>query len=104
MFWSTVLCTAFGQVGWGLSLVDSFLCLLTPHQRRAYFGIDNSWFFGSLLYMTTVAEIETAIEQLPKEEYQELLAWIEERQGLLASSDALFTMYDEEEAQVDAES
>ncbi|MEM6886241.1 MAG: hypothetical protein AAF571_14550 [Verrucomicrobiota bacterium] len=54
--------------------------------------------------MTSVAEIETAIEQLPKEDYQELLACIEERQGLLASSDALFSMYDDEEAQVDAES
>ncbi|MEO0454022.1 MAG: hypothetical protein AAFY98_07790 [Verrucomicrobiota bacterium] len=54
--------------------------------------------------MTTVAEIETAIEQLPLEDYQELLTWIEERQGLLASTDALFSMYDEEEAQLDAHS
>ena len=48
--------------------------------------------------MTTVAEIETAIEKLPAAEYRELLEWIEERQAMIAASEAIFTMYDEEEA------
>lgn len=47
--------------------------------------------------MSTVAEIETAIEKLSPAEQRELTAWFEERQALLNSSDALFRMYDQEE-------
>jgi len=47
--------------------------------------------------MSTVAEIEAAIEKLPPAEFSELLAWIEERQALVGASQALFTLYDEEE-------
>jgi len=53
--------------------------------------------------MTTVAEIEDAIEKLPVKDYQELLSWFEERQAMLAASDALFSMYDEEEADAEGE-
>jgi L-amino acid N-acyltransferase YncA len=48
--------------------------------------------------MTTVSEIETAIAKLTPAEYRELLAWIESHHAMVAASDALFTMYDDEEA------
>lgn len=47
--------------------------------------------------MSTVAEIETAVEKLTPQELREFAAWFEERQALLNSSAALFRMYDEEE-------
>jgi len=47
--------------------------------------------------MSTVAEIEAAIEKLPPAEFGELLAWIEEYQAMVSASQALFAMYDEEE-------
>ena len=47
--------------------------------------------------MSTVTEIEAAIEQLPPAQQRVLAAWFEERQALLFSSDALFGLYDEEE-------
>jgi hypothetical protein len=47
--------------------------------------------------MTTVAEIEAAIEKLPPLEFGELLAWIEEYQGMVSASQMIFAMYDEEE-------
>jgi hypothetical protein len=47
--------------------------------------------------MSTVAEIETAVEKLTPEELREFAAWFEERQMLLNSSGALFRMYDDEE-------
>lgn len=47
--------------------------------------------------MSTVAEIEAAIEKLPPAEFGELLAWIEEYQVMVGASQALFAMYDEEE-------
>jgi len=47
--------------------------------------------------MSTVAEIESAIEKLTPEQLREFAAWFEERQALLHSSNALFSMYDAEE-------
>jgi len=47
--------------------------------------------------MSTVAEIEAAIEKLPPTEFNELLAWIEEYQAMVGASQALFALYDEEE-------
>jgi hypothetical protein len=47
--------------------------------------------------MSTVAEIETAVEKLPPQQLREFVAWFEERQALLNSSEALFRVYDEEE-------
>jgi hypothetical protein len=47
--------------------------------------------------MSTVAEIEAAIEKLPSTEFGELLAWIDDYRAMLSSSDTLFAMYDEEE-------
>ncbi len=55
--------------------------------------------------MSTVAEIEAAIERLPPDELRQLLAWVEEYQAMMGSSEALFAMYDEEEeGRSDAES
>ena len=48
--------------------------------------------------MSTVAEIETAIEKLAPAEVRELMAWLDERHRLSAASESLFQMYDEEEA------
>ena len=47
--------------------------------------------------MSTVAEIEAAIEKLPPTELSKLLAWLEEYQTMISASDALFAMYDKEE-------
>jgi len=47
--------------------------------------------------MSTVIEIEAAIEKLPPADYRELLTWIEEHQAMVGASEALFAMYDEEE-------
>jgi hypothetical protein len=48
--------------------------------------------------MTTVAEIEAAIEKLAPAELRVLVTWLEERHSLSISSEALFQMYDEEES------
>ncbi len=53
--------------------------------------------------MSTVAEIEAAIEKLPPTEFSELLAWLEEYRAMMGASDALFAMYDEEEERKRAE-
>jgi len=54
--------------------------------------------------VSTVAEIESAIEKLPPAELSELLAWIEEYQAMVGASQTLFAMYDEEEEQSGAQS
>lgn len=54
--------------------------------------------------MSTVTEIETAVEKLAPQDLREFVAWFEERQGLLNASDALFRMYDEEERAIDSPS
>jgi hypothetical protein len=48
--------------------------------------------------MSTVTEIEAAIEKLTPEQAREVAAWLDERQQLTNSSEAVFQMYDEEEA------
>lgn len=47
--------------------------------------------------MSTVAEVEAAVEKLTPRELREFAAWFEERQALLNSSAIRFRMYDEEE-------
>ena len=47
--------------------------------------------------MSTVAEIEAAVEKLSAAQLREFMAWIEERQALLNASDLLFQQYDKEE-------
>ena len=47
--------------------------------------------------MSTVAEIESAIERLPKAELSELARWFEEYQQMVFASSEVFAMYDREE-------
>lgn len=47
--------------------------------------------------MSTVLEIEKAIERLPALELMELGQWLDEQRGMLAASDAVFQMLDNEE-------
>lgn len=53
-------------------------------------------YFGG---MSTVLEIEKAIEQLPTHEMLELAGWLEERTSMIAASENLFQMLDEEEGE-----
>jgi hypothetical protein len=48
--------------------------------------------------MSTVAEIESAIEQLPAAEVAQLAAWLNQYQELIRASAEVFDMYDREEA------
>ena len=47
--------------------------------------------------MSTVAEIEDAIQMLPASDFQKLLEWMEDYRAMLGASESLFAMYDEEE-------
>ena len=49
--------------------------------------------------MSTVAEIETAIEQLPVEQVREVAAWLDEYQATINASSAVFLMLDSEEGE-----
>jgi hypothetical protein len=47
--------------------------------------------------VSTVTEIEAAIERLPPDELRALLSWIEEYAAAIGASETLFGMYDAEE-------
>ena len=47
--------------------------------------------------MTTLAEIESAIERLPASQVSELTAWLEEYQQMIRASAEVFALYDREE-------
>jgi hypothetical protein len=47
--------------------------------------------------MSTVLEIEKAIEGLSPDERRQLFAWMEEQQAMLAATASTFALYDEEE-------
>lgn len=47
--------------------------------------------------MSTVVEIESAIEKLPPSELSQLLAWLDDYRAMVGASEALFAMYDREE-------
>jgi len=47
--------------------------------------------------MSTIAEIEAAIDLLPPTQQRELVARWEERQASIACADRIFQMYDREE-------
>ena len=53
---------------------------------------------GSFNRMSTVAEIEAAIERLQPPEVAELAAWFNEFQQMTQASAEVFAMYDREEA------
>jgi hypothetical protein len=54
--------------------------------------------------VSTVTEIEAAIERLPPDELRALLNWIEEYAAAVGASETLFGMYDAEEEHSGAES
>jgi hypothetical protein len=54
--------------------------------------------------MSTVPEIEAAIERLPPAELRELITWIEDYAAAVGGSETLFAMYDAQEEQTRAES
>jgi hypothetical protein len=54
--------------------------------------------------VSTVTEIEAAIERLPPDELRALLNWIEEYAAAIGASEMLFGMYDAEEEHSGAES
>ena len=61
--------------------------------------------FGiTFIPVSTVTEIEAAIEKLPSADFSELLAWIEDYRAMISGSETLFAMYDDEEEQSVAES
>ena len=47
--------------------------------------------------MSTVLEIENAVEKLPVEKLAEFAAWFEDCQTMVSSSAEIFAMYDREE-------
>ena len=47
--------------------------------------------------MSTVAEIESAIERLQPSEVAEIAAWLDEYQQMIQASAEMFAMYDREE-------
>jgi hypothetical protein len=49
--------------------------------------------------VSTVAEIESAIEQLPVNKVRELAAWLEEYQATIQASAEVFALLDDEEGQ-----
>lgn len=49
--------------------------------------------------MSTVAEIESAIEQLPMEQVREVAVWLEEYQATINASAEVFAMLDAEEGE-----
>ncbi len=51
--------------------------------------------------MSTVTEIESAIEQLPMEQVREVAAWLEEYQATINASAEIFAMFDAEEGEGD---
>lgn len=51
--------------------------------------------------MSTVLEIEKAIESLPSAEMQKLFAWMQEKQEMIEAVSSMFSMYDDEEGEGD---
>jgi hypothetical protein len=52
-----------------------------------------------VLGMSSVLEIERAIEGLPTAEMLEVAEWLDVRRGMIAASESVFQMLDEEEGE-----
>jgi hypothetical protein len=48
--------------------------------------------------MSSVTDIESAIEKLPPEKVEELAVWLDEYRQTLHASASVFSVYDEEES------
>lgn len=51
------------------------------------------------LIMSSVAEIESAIERLPSEQVREIAAWLEQYQSTIDASATVFSQLDSEEGE-----
>ena len=60
-------------------------------------GLPAALHGGSLARMSTVVEIEAAIERLTPSEVAELAGWLNEYQQMIQASAEVFAMYDREE-------
>jgi hypothetical protein len=60
-------------------------------------GLLNILDGSNLLRMSTVAEIESAIERLQPSEVAQLAAWLNEYQQMVQASAEMFALYDREE-------
>jgi hypothetical protein len=60
-------------------------------------GLPGAVHGGSLSRMSTVVEIEAAIERLTPSEVAELAGWLNEYQQMIQASAEVFAMYDREE-------
>jgi hypothetical protein len=60
-------------------------------------GLPEAAAGGSLTRMSTVVEIESAIERLTPSEVAELAGWLSEYQQMIQASAEVFAMYDHEE-------
>lgn len=47
--------------------------------------------------MSTIAEIETALEQLPTEQMLAVAAWLDDRRAMLSNSETIFQQLDDAE-------
>jgi hypothetical protein len=63
--------------------------------RKSLLALDRS--DATMHCMSTVAEIESAIERLQPTEVAELAAWLNEYQQMIQASAQIFAMYDREE-------
>ena len=60
-------------------------------------GLPEAVSRGSLVCMSTVVEIESAIQRLTSSEVAELAGWLNEYQQMTQASAEVFAMYDREE-------
>lgn len=60
-------------------------------------SVDRPPRFADSQDMSSVAEIESAIERLSPAEVNQVAAWLEEYQQMINASAAMFTLYDREE-------
>jgi hypothetical protein len=72
---------------------------LASSQRRRTRVLPAVPFADNFLAMSSVAEIESAIARLSRDEVAELAAWLEEYQQMINASAEVFSIYDKEEGE-----
>lgn len=73
-------------------------CLGSPLLSPSFFAeLPANIEHVSLYAMSTVLEIESAVEKLPADKLAEFAAWFEDYQTMVNSSAEVFAMYDREE-------
>lgn len=53
-----------------------------------------------MFFVSTPAEIESAIEKLPTDQFLEVAAWLDDYRAMIQSSESLFERLDADEADV----